>query len=302
MEKKVFFNEKYLLSGYGFKDHEPYFQLDTILEGRSRRLFHFIRNNTFTLTRYKSRYCIGRYNILTFIDEPCPKRHRLFDNQTICQDCKSAIDFNPAFYNVSSDKISDKQRKYNEQKHNVYLAYFGSENLKVGIAHHKRTFIRLLEQGARAAAVIQNCSDAYEARKIEAFIKRQFNISEALQTATKKKLLNLQYDFHDAKNRILDLVGEISISLHSINSSPNVHNFNYDYIGENSLDTDIIDVSKGTPLFISGKCIGMVGDIMVVEQFGRKFLVPIKLFISHIVKFKEDLVKHKTLPKQLSLF
>ena len=241
--------------------------------------------------------------MLTFEDEPCSDDSLLTSSDNRCQSCNKAIGFNPAFYNASPSQISEKQQKYNLQAHCVYLAYFSKNLIKVGIAHQKRSIIRLCEQGARAAAIIYHCDSAYKARGAEVMIKNDMGISEAVNNSRKMKLLREEYNFDKAKDKLSDLNKAFHESIKSGQISlPKLYDFQEDYLGDNTLKKDIFDVSKASPLSISGKCIGMIGNILLMEQGNQQFMVPVKLFVSHVVTFSEKFVKNDIVPTQMSLF
>lgn len=84
-----------------------------------------------------------------------------------CYSCFETLAFNPAFYNVPLSQLFPKQQQYNRTPHCIYLAYFGEKVVKIGIAHARSIPVRWLEQGARAAMVIQMTEDAYQAIALE---------------------------------------------------------------------------------------------------------------------------------------
>ncbi|ETR72123.1 MAG: hypothetical protein OMM_01947 [Candidatus Magnetoglobus multicellularis str. Araruama] len=188
MKNKINFNETYVLAGYGFDNMNPYFLLDSISEDISERFKFSIQDQVFSLIRLKKRYCIGRYNIETFESTPCPDKATLSEKNNTCFHCFQSIGFNPAFYNMPSEKLSPQQQRYNKQPHNVYLAYFCLNTIKVGIAYHKRTLTRWCQQGARAATIIKKCSSAYEARNIESLISRTLNLPESFNNKKNENL------------------------------------------------------------------------------------------------------------------
>jgi len=300
MNNKIEFNAKYILAGYGFDNQKPYILLDSTLRGTTKHLKFYFQDQIFSLIRFKGRYCIGRYDLKTFSSSPCPEKAKLTEKNNTCINCFRAIGFNPAFYNVTPEELSPQQREYNEQPHNVYLAYFGAKAIKVGIAHHKRTLTRWCEQGARAATVIKECYNAYAARDIEAMVGRRLNLSDAINSSTKRKLLNEPFDFDKAIFEIDQVWKRIVAELNIQTQKTEINDLHKYYLGSHSLDSDIIDVSKEQPLYLSGKGIGMVGDTLIVEQSKRQFMVSIKKFISHSVQVTNEIKIHKVVPVQMA--
>lgn len=298
---KIQFNRKYLVVGYGFDDQKPYILLDVVSENVNERLKFYIQNQTFSLIRLKTRFCIGRYELETLSSIRCPENNLLTEKNNTCLRCFKAIGFNPAFYNVPVESLSSQQRTYNEQPHNVYLAYFGPGTVKVGISHHKRTLIRWCEQGARAAAIIEHCNNAYEARSIEKAIECDLKMPSTLSNQIKRKFINKPFDFSKAVieiNKICNLiVGDLNIEI----TQPEIIDLSKYYSGDSRIDSYITDVSNDLPLYISGKGIGMIGDILIVEQSNRQFMMSLKQYISHVVYISNEIKKHDVKPIQMSI-
>lgn len=295
-------NYPIILSSYGFSE-EPYLVFDYVHPDKhTRREVFFIRDKVFTITRLSRRFCVGRFNLLDFSSIPCPEKAQLSTKSNTCGSCFRANGFNPAFYNVSQDKISPQQQKYNEQPHNVYLAYFGPDMIKVGISHHKRTLTRWREQGARAATIIKECVNAYEARHIELSIGKGLSLPESFRRNQKRELINLPFRYAQAMK-------DIDVVRHRIEKQLNIQIQNTEivdlgryFFGDKVLDTDIKDVTDQEPLFISGKGIGMIGDILIVGQSEKQFMVSVKKFISYMIEIENGVKAHNLPAEQLSLF
>lgn len=300
MSNAINLNEKYILAGYGFDNITPYLLLDSFFNGKSKRLKFSFQDQLFSLIRFKGRYCIGRYDLKTFDSSPCPEKAALSEKNNTCINCFRAIGFNPAFYNRSSEELSPQQKEYNEQPHNVYLAYFGLKTIKVGIAHYKRTLTRWCEQGARAATVIKKCYNAYEARDMESIVERKLNLPDAINSNTKRKFLNEPFNFHNAVIELRQICNRIEAELNIEIEQTEISDLQKYYLGEHSLGSGIVDVSKEKPLYISGKGIGMIGDMLIVEQVNRQFMASIKLFISHLVQITDEMKEYSVVPIQMA--
>ena len=64
----------------------------------------------------------------------------------------------------------------------------------------------------------------------------------------------------------------------------------------------IIDVSEHTDGKISGKCLGLYGDIVLFENEGQQFMCSLKKLISYKVIFSEREEKVDFEPQQISMF
>ena len=130
-----------VISGYGFgnKDEGPYVFVDDTTEKETSRNKIFIRKTKLSIKILENRLCTGPFNLLELKGFPCPKIALLdkAKNNYQCFECFKETRFNPSFYNVDSSSISPQQKKYNKQAHVVYLAFFGEDKVKVGIANKK---------------------------------------------------------------------------------------------------------------------------------------------------------------------
>ena len=68
------------------------------------------------------------------------------------------------------------------------------------------------------------------------------------------------------------------------------------------LNSTIIDVSENTEGKISGKCLGLYGDIVLFENEGQQFMCSLKKLISYKVSFSKDVERMSFEPQQTSLF
>ena len=139
-------------TGHGFDGQGPYLLLNDREESCQYRFS--VMGKTFTLKQLPQRYCVGRFDLLTHKKSVCPLNIELLptEKDDMCPACKEATGFNPSFYYAES--ISPQQRAYNLTPHYVYLAYFSNRHIKAGISSETRGIERLLEQGARAARIV----------------------------------------------------------------------------------------------------------------------------------------------------
>ena len=230
-----------------------------------RRLYHPL-NQTVTITRGDARHCTGRYGGEDFLGVPCPERASLSGmDEPVCYACRHARGFNPAFYNAGQ-RISPQQRQYNAEPHSVYLAHFGRGTIKVGIANTRRELLRLMEQGARAAAIIARCNDAYEARGIEETLAKRADVVEVVRASQKRRLLELPFDGDEAKAALRRLAERLP-EAHPIDSIE-LYCFDEAYGFPDGVSTTLTDTMNAPPFVISGRVLGMVGEFLIVEQRG----------------------------------
>lgn len=288
-------SKNYILSGYGFGEHGPYLILDTLV-GEPLREYFDLRGRTFTFQKSEGRFCIGWRDIINGSSEPCPHRVELPDNKyQECMNCMKATGFNPAFYNAAREQMSPIQMQYNSFPHIVYLVYFASGKLKVGISSGKRYRKRWLGQGARAATVLGHFDDAYEARKLEAYLSKNTDAAEMMRSDFKRKLLIEPFDFENAKQEMNKFIDQLDTDV----ERNEIFDLTNDYFGDNALSKDVIDVTGD---YISGEFFGMVGDVLIFSQQERQFMSSIRDLISCVVLCSNDIKKYDISPLQITLF
>jgi hypothetical protein len=277
---------KCVLSGYGFDAEGPILLLDDIRYVPWKRSVRRFIGQTLTISRRDDRYCTGRYAEDDFLGEPCPNRSRVEDTPT-CDACQYARGFNPAFYH-SGDRISPQQRRYNAQPHAVYLAHFGAHTMKVGIANSKRERARLLEQGARMAAIVARCSDAYEAREIEERV-RSSGVPEVVRSAQKRRLIEQPFRRDVAEQELSRLASEVvpagdrrPVELIECNSA---------YGLDLAPGLALTDIEAGQP--ISGTLRACIGEFVIAEQAEQLFVASLRRFIGYEIVIEHGDICYK---------
>ncbi|MDO4200342.1 MAG: DUF2797 domain-containing protein [Clostridia bacterium] len=289
-----------IISGYSFNKLGPYLVFCDIKNG-AYQSFSF-ENKNLNIVKKTERHCIGTYDLSSLSYKPCPHKTKIDLTSKInnCSECFRKIGFNPAFYNAKS--ISLKQLRYNELEHCVYMAYFSSSHIKVGIASKKRVYLRLLEQGARAAYILKTFSDAYLARDLEANLcYGGFGFLEKLTSNQKANILcSVNFNEDEAFTCLNGMLQKVNIMPESKFLNLNSRYF-YNHNPENF--SDYISYIKDTD-YISGKAVGMVGDIIILKQNSDFFAVSIKNFISHKIELNQNdsFKSYEVQNKQLSLF
>jgi len=292
-----------LFAGYSFDESGPYFILDDIKTQQREKLY--FDSKTMTIETTDKRFCVGTYNLDTFETRPCENKSVLdsLEKETHCKTCLYKNGFNPAFYNAKGG--SPQQERYNNTPHVVYIAYFSPKHIKAGIASKKRHLTRLLEQGARAAIILETFPDAYSARKLEAELVKNEGILEMLNSATKLTLLTGEvYDFNKAKEVLEDAAQKYYKNKPKgtvIDLTP------YYFYGKTLPDNAEMFNIENKNAAISGKAMGSIGEHLIISQSGDDavlFPVSVKGYVSHVVKiyFGQILVKYDYKPKQIKFW
>lgn len=286
-----------VLAGYGFGDGGPYLTLNDMDDGA--RLRYPVRGRTFSLRRLPARRCIGRHDLATHEASVCPLAVELAadSKDDMCPACREATGFNPSFYNT--DLISPQQRAYNDTPHFTYLAYFSPRHVKAGISSASRGDARLAEQGARAACIVGRFDTAWEARELEAALVAQPGVCETMRAAKKAELLvGERYDFAEARA----VLGETARRA-GVEAAEPCFDLSERYFGGPSPACADLQIPDGPADVCGGRCVGMVGGILVLEQQDALFAVPIGDWKAHEVELCEDevLCSYAYEPQQMSL-
>ena len=213
--------------------------------------------------------CIGWYDLAAKQCHRCPGDRQLDDKYEQCPECQQKTGFNPAFYNTTN--ISQQQAELNQQPHILYLAYFSPEVIKVGISYAERKLARLLEQGARNAAILEVFPSANIARQYEAKIARLPGLCESVQL----RKLGVKFD----NSEFLDL------SPYMLTIEPKSDDL-----------TEIIEPK------IAGRFAGLIGGMLIMQQNSRFIFLPIKKYIGYDMTISRTVEQLDLAPVQASLF
>jgi len=272
-----------LLAGYGCSERGPYLVVDLLDEVPWGRRWVAVRDRTFTMEASPERFCTGRHDLDLGRSSPCPIRATLADDALEqCSACFVATGFNPAFYNAQ--QVSAQQRRRNRQPHVVYLASFGVGALKVGMTHANRGLSRLLEQGARAGAVIASLEDADRARELEAYIATCFDVAESVRASRKRHLLGAPFSASFVRAELARKIESIAAARSEVNPRPEILELDRYYAGSRGFEGSFTDLSDTDPLAISGRCTAMIGDILVAAQGTQRFMLSVGNMVARRVR------------------
>ena len=120
------------------------------------------------------KYCIGNKDVITHQYLGCPVRAELHDNAKKCPDCERH-DYLKYCVRCTGRRCFANRKDVLDrcnQEHFVYLTYFPNDIIKVGVAHSRRKYTRLYEQGAVFSYIIASCPSGEAARKLEDHIRK----------------------------------------------------------------------------------------------------------------------------------
>lgn len=222
----------------------------------------------------RDRWCSGRYDLGSGKSEPCPEQAELREESfEQCLACRRATGFNPAFY--FSPEVSPQQQARNLEPHLVYLAHFGAGTFKVGITHARRGIHRLLEQGARMGLLLGRLPDAHQARALEERIARELGVSETVRSARKRHLLGAPFVPAAVRSELLAVAERVHSTDPNLPLQPEVVELDRFYGGSELFANTMTDLSETSPPSISGRCVGMIGDVLITLQAGRHYMLSV---------------------------
>jgi hypothetical protein len=278
------FSGQTLLAGHGCDARGPYLVIDDLDRAPWERQILFVREQTFTITRCEERHCVGRHDLETGRGATCPARASLGTSYEQCSECFTATGFNPAFYNAP--RISPQQRQRNLEPHAVYLVSFGLGALKVGMTHAPRRLSRLLEQGARLGAVVAELPNAELARELEASIANGFEVCEFVRAARKRQLLSAPLSLSAARRDLEETIARVVACHPDVARPAPILELDGYYFGSQRVPSSLTDLSETEPHSISGRCIGMIGDVIVMAQGEQHFMLSIGESVGHRLRIE----------------
>lgn len=244
------------------------------------------------------RRCTGWHNLATAKSYACPDQATLPAQYTTCRRCQHKTGFNPAFYHANS--VSPQQQARNAEPHNLYLAHFAPGVIKVGITWAQRGLNRLLDQGARSAIVLATYPTADAARQQEATIASLPGIAETLQSKLKHNWLLKPYNAEAAAAELQQAALRISTETTTAPQNNNVIHLDNHFLGEHKLRPQSLVLLDGPA--ISGRCLGAIGSLLVMEQDGLQFGLNLNKYVGYLVELSLDETANQHAPQQVSLF
>jgi hypothetical protein len=222
----------------------------------------------------RDRWCSGRFDLGSGKGEPCPEQAQLREETfEQCLACRRATGFNPAFY--FAPEVSPQQQARNREPHLVYLAHFGAGTFKVGMTHARRGIHRLLEQGARMGLLLARLPDAHQARALEERIARELGVAETVRAARKRHLLGAPFAPTIVRSELLAVAERVRVTAPSLPLQPELVELDRYYGGSELFANTMTDLSETSPPSISGRCVGMIGDVLITVQGGRHYMLSI---------------------------
>lgn len=274
----------------GWSDERPYLQYrPNPREAHSEHLeIAFAKPLTITLSA--TRLCIGYYDFVNKHKVPCPDRRRLGDKYAQCFVCQRR---EVTYYTFTgyAENPAAAQAYLDTQEHVAYLALFGRDLLKVGVASAGRRLRRTLEQGAQAGLFWAHANGA-DIRVLERHTSRTFAIKEQVTTLQKIKRFGQQLSPPAAQDVLLQKRLDIAQALppdlaQQLDPQPD-----FQFLGDRyhldlppgTADVRLIKI-VGTTDTYSGVVRGVVGSVVVLQAPDQQvYALPIKRLQGYMVE------------------
>jgi hypothetical protein len=174
----------------GWSDERPYLQYRP--DPREPHMEHvdIPFGEPLTISMSATRQCIGYYDFVNKQKVPCPDARRLGNKYAQCFACQRR---EVTYYTFTgyAENPEAAQAYLDTQNHVAYLALFGRDLLKVGVASAGRGLRRTLEQGAQASMFWAHANGS-DIRVLERHVSRNFQIKEQVTTLQKIKRFGQQ--------------------------------------------------------------------------------------------------------------
>ncbi|MDO4871926.1 MAG: DUF2797 domain-containing protein [bacterium] len=255
----------------------------------------------------RQKFCTGWHSLETGENFICPDNAIIDKTYNQCPKCQKRTGFNPAFYNMAENEISEQQIVRNSQPHFVYLAYFPDEIVKVGISFVGRGIARLLEQGARAALILGEFNTANIARNYEEKIANIPDFCENVKMSVKLKTLERKFSFSKAQSQLFEAREIIEKALNVKFESGEVLDLSEFYAKNGEIPNgEMINVENcaqsGEELIFSGVLEAQVGGILIAKQQGENIVLPLKKFVGYKIEISNQPTEIILPERQASLF
>lgn len=146
----------------------------------------------FSFSVGQTQHCVGNRDIVDHRLMGCPDGREVIGSLHKCESCdqNDLLKFCARCTGKQCPITNQVVLERCAQEHIIYLAYFPRDTVKVGVAHGRRKYIRLYEQGALCALFAFSCPDGKTARRFESLI-RMTGIKD--KVTTQYKLNNLAH-------------------------------------------------------------------------------------------------------------
>jgi len=287
--------------GYGWHESGIYLKARAWPVSANTPIEKLPLDGTLRIKRHSERLCAGWYDFESDVHAPCPDRALPRKNQ--CEGCIDREGFAPWLRcdGRMLPPLKPAVRAYIQSPHRLYLACFGDDVVKVGMASVQRGDNRLWDQGPLAAYYIA-ASDGVSIRQLEVEAS-ELGFTETMRRSRKRDLLTSGMRREDAYRRLNSAVDRLRAQL-----PPDSLSLMHDPIELPlpKLTRKARDFRELEPLhpdgrIIEGDVIAASGSTVVLNDGGVHATLDVYDLISHQVEFNPEGVVERQ-ARQIGLF
>jgi len=279
----------------GWSDERPYLQYRPNPREPHTEHLQISFGAPLAITMSDVRLCIGYYDFVNKHKVPCPDARRLGRKYAQCWVCQRR---EVTYYTFTgyAENPEAAQAYLDTQEHIAYLALFGRDLLKVGVASAGRRLRRTLEQGAQASLFWAHANGS-DIRVLERHVSRTFAIKEQVTTLQKIKRFGQQLSAQAAQEVLEHKREQIAQHLppdlaRHLDPQPNFHFLSDQYhldLPPASTDVWLIKNVSATDTY-SGVVRGISGSVVVLQAEDQHlYALPIKRLQGYMVQIGPDL-------------
>lgn len=219
--------------------------------------------------------------------EPCPLETEIKSGNN-CSSCYRADLLKPCLLCDGTECSADSSLRWfcQDKVVYVYLASFGSNRVKVGVAHNKRIPQRWIEQGANFAKRII-VGNGMEVRRIEKILHRELNVLSGLKTSQKVDTLwgnqNIQAETQvltKVEDEIKKRFPEFTFFQESLQNLSQIYNLP-------SIDRRPLQLKVKKNQQISGKILGAKGSLLLLNVGKLPHYLNLKQLVGRKIELNE---------------
>lgn len=225
---------------------------------------------------------------------PCPEKAQGKPKCEVCRgrEKKENLVFT-VFDGFNKEHLTPEDLEKIQGEHEVYLALFDQDLIKVGVCQKQRKTLRQLEQGAYATLFIAQTSDGIIARQIETTLRKNGVLDKVL-SSQKTSLYRPDLSPEKAQKLLLDFwkKNRSAVELHYqkyLYPKPDFHIwsswYSLDALPPNTQSIHSIKLQKNE--WVSGEIIAIKGSFLFVETDQEIVALNMKDLNGHYIEFDE---------------
>lgn len=295
--------EKLHVVGFGWQ--RDGIHLEVRDPGGAGALRNFPLEGTLRFKRLPNRLCSGWYDFEKGERATCPD-NAIPERKSQCEACIEREGFAPWLRcdGRMIPQLKPSVRAYIEQPHYLYLACFGDETVKVGMASKERKFQRLWDQGPLAACYVAAAPDGITIRQLEVEVSR-LGYTEFMRRSRKVELLKSDMSEERAQRRLRSALDRARAQLDDdygtllFQEPEPVPRPSLAIDARRYRELDILEPKDDE--IIEGELVGASGSILVLNDRGIRSTVDVYELVGYEVEFN-PVGEAKKEARQIGLF